>query len=415
MPKDKPPKPYKGFPLFAHQSGQWCKKILGKPWYFGVWADPDAALSRYLDEIDEIRAGRDPRKQDSGAATVADVCNHYLGRLNHRRESGEITNAHFSDCKKSCLILVSHFGRRVLAASLKASDFSKLMAAFPDQWGPTTKSTVIQRIRTVFKWAAEAEIIPALPNFGPDFKKSPRRVSRILKADQKREYGRLDYTAEEIRALLAVVKGWPRACILLGINAGFGNAHCGGLRRNNIDLKTGWYDVPRAKSGIDRRFYVWEETRQAIREAMDVAPRPKDPAHRHLCFISREGRPVLVENTIEGITSRTDSVANRFRVAVTICGLQRPGRAFYSLRRTFETVAGGTKDQVAVNYIMGHQDVSMAAVYRQGIDDQRLIDVAEHVRQWLWMRKCDACGEAQFSVEDEWTCESCAKGDAAEE
>ncbi|HIE96830.1 MAG TPA: hypothetical protein EYQ63_07405 [Fuerstia sp.] len=70
---------------------------------------------------------------------------------------------------------------------------------------------------------------------------------------------------------------------------------------------------------------------------------------------------------------------------------------------------------MAVNYIMGHQDESMAAVYRQGIDDQRLIDVAEHVRQWLWMRKCDACGEAQFSVEDEWTCESCAKGDAAEE
>ncbi len=100
MPKDKPPKPYERFPLFAHQSGQWCKKILGKPWYFGVWADPDAALSRYLNQVDEIRAGRDPRRQGTGlveGVTVADVCNHYLDRMNRRRESGEISNSHFSD------------------------------------------------------------------------------------------------------------------------------------------------------------------------------------------------------------------------------------------------------------------------------------------------------------------------------
>ena len=58
----KPEKPYQEFPLFAHQNGQWAKKIKGKQWFFGVWADPDAALRKYLDEVDEIQAGRDPRK-----------------------------------------------------------------------------------------------------------------------------------------------------------------------------------------------------------------------------------------------------------------------------------------------------------------------------------------------------------------
>ncbi len=77
-------------------------------------------------------------------------------------------------------------------------------------------------------------------------------------------------------------------------------------------------------------------------------------------------------------------------------------------------MAGNTKDQVAVNFAMGHSDESMAAVYRQGIDDQRLIDVAEHVRQWLWTRKCEACGEKQFSVSDQWTCESCEKANLTE-
>lgn len=33
---------------------------------------------------------------------------------------------------------------------------------------------------------------------------------------------------------------------------------------------------------------------------------------------------------------------------------------------------------------MGHADESMAAVYRQGIEDERLIDVGLHVHAWLF-------------------------------
>ncbi|MEO2013442.1 MAG: hypothetical protein ABGZ53_03635 [Fuerstiella sp.] len=126
--KIKPDKPYDEFPLFAHPNGQWAKKIKARPWYFGKWDDPDAALRTYLDQIDDIHAARDPKRQlqeqAEGAITVSDTVNVYLGSQEERCDRGEITRRHFTECMGSCKRLVNHFGRRVTSASLRAVDFS---------------------------------------------------------------------------------------------------------------------------------------------------------------------------------------------------------------------------------------------------------------------------------------------------
>ena len=89
----KPAKPYPDFPLTPHPAGYWCKKIRGKLYYFGPWADPDAALAKYLEQKDELYAGRKPR-QDREGVTVKDLANAFLAHKQARLESGELSPAH---------------------------------------------------------------------------------------------------------------------------------------------------------------------------------------------------------------------------------------------------------------------------------------------------------------------------------
>ena len=84
------------------------------------------------------------------------------------------------------------------------------------------------------------------------------------------------------------------------------------------------------------------------------------------------------------VLTNNGPVTQEFCKLLTRLGLKRPGVSFYALRHTFETVAGGSRDQVAVNSIMGHVDDSMAANYRERIDDDRLLSVTQHVRGWLF-------------------------------
>lgn len=86
------------FPLTLHATGQWCKRIRGKLYYFG--SNKEAAYERHLREAADLYAGK-PRgvSVDAGAITVKDLANRYLAHQHERLEANELTARHFLDCQ----------------------------------------------------------------------------------------------------------------------------------------------------------------------------------------------------------------------------------------------------------------------------------------------------------------------------
>ena len=74
---DKPQKPYPDFPLFPHATKRWAKNFCGTLCYFGPSDKPNAALERFLNERDDLYAGRNPRTSPDGL-TLRDLLNRFI-------------------------------------------------------------------------------------------------------------------------------------------------------------------------------------------------------------------------------------------------------------------------------------------------------------------------------------------------
>src|SRR5262245_7473777 len=105
----KPSKPYPDFPLFPHATGRWAKKIRGKLHYFGPMADPDSALTKYLDEKDALHAGRKPRVDPEGL-TVKGLVNAFLNHKQSLLDAEELSPRTWLNCKEATDLLIISFG-----------------------------------------------------------------------------------------------------------------------------------------------------------------------------------------------------------------------------------------------------------------------------------------------------------------
>lgn len=345
--------------------------------------DPDgqAALDLWLEQRDDLLAGRKPRPDYSGLP-LEDLCNHFLHHKKLMVKSGELQDRTWKRYKACCEFLLKQLGRKCPAASLRPDDFQELRASMAKKWGPVAISNEIQTTRSLFKYGYEAELLDKPVRFGPGFKKPSAKSQR----EAKLQRGPRMFTSQQIRSLLAVATPNMRAMILLAINGGLGNTDLGTLPRRAVDLHSGWLDWPRPKTAVMRRIPLWLETIEAINAMLAGRVKAKRPQDEELLFIGKRGESYVGNH-------KGYRVTQEFRRVCESAGVE--GRSFYDLRRTFETIGEDCRDLVAVKAIMGHAPATgdMSAVYRQRIADDRLRAVVDVVHEWLYADPEDGDGD----------------------
>jgi integrase len=197
---------------------------------------------------------------------------------------GQLSPHSFADYLDVCRRLADVLGRTTIAKESTADDFMRLMANC-ETWGPVTRGNFVNRTRVVFKGGMDSGLLDNLPRYGPEFKRPSKKELRLDKAKK----GPRIFEADEIRQMLVAAKQPLKSMIMLAINAGFGNADVGRLPLASLDLKTGWTNYYREKTGITRRCPLWPETIKSIQEWLCQRPKPVDSSLEARVFVTAVG------------------------------------------------------------------------------------------------------------------------------
>lgn len=389
----KPKKPFPDFPLGASTAGWWVKKIRGRIFYFGRWGRRlrdgsieripgdgwKEALELYNAQKEDLHAGRTPRikKIDGEGLTVGELRGRFLTAKSRALDAGEITRPTYFEYRQIADLVSKTFTERRLVADLAADDFAMLRQALAKRWGPVRLTNGILRVKSIFKFGYEAGLIDKPVRFGPEFKVPSAGVLRRHRAKN----GQRMIESDEIRRLLSALEAQSnhavKAMVLLGVNCGFLAKDCADLPLWAVDLEKGWADFPRPKTGVARRCPLWPETVEALRAAIAARPAPRGPDAEQLVFLTPQGKPWVRRGVATSLSSMISRILKNQNIS-------RKGVGFATFRHVFRTAADETRDQPAVNLIMGHTDPTMGGVYRERIEDSRLRAVVDHVRQWVF-------------------------------
>ena len=267
--------------------------------------------------------------------------NLFLDAKDAKVKSGDLSRASYNQYRLVCKWLKENLGANRLIDTIGPQDFIKLRSKFPSEWSTTSVTNQIVVSRTIFKWCFDNELIEKPIRYGDDFSKPSQRRRNLERAAKHKK----EFTPAEVWRLHKYADDTMKAWILLGINCGYGNSDLSRLKVSGVSGV--WLSVPRGKTGLDRKAWLWPETRDAIKAVL------KGHDGGELLFRSETGQTLVSDD------GSRDVVTRRFGRLKKDCGVDRRGVGFYSLRHVFETVAGETKDRIAVDHVMGHTDVTV--------------------------------------------------------
>jgi len=367
----KPAKPRPDFPLSPHPCGQWVKRIHGKLWHFGPWRDPEGALAEYRRQRDAITGGGEA---SGGSLTVARLCDHFLHSRKQLLERGDLAAKTWNDYLVEAKALAAFFGPARTVESLTPRDFARYRESFPKTWGAVRTNNAIVRVNAIINYAWKEGHVKTPIQTGVAFRRVSQKRLRIERSAKPVKF----FEAAEVRAMLDIASTQMRAMILLGINAGYGNADCARLTRDMI--AGGWLESHRHKTGIWRAAKLWPETIEAIDTVVAKSRKQVPAEYADLVFLTRHRKPWWVDG------KSGDAITGQFTKLRTAAGVFRKGVGFYSLRHVTQTIGeqAAVRDGVAIKILMGHVDSSISAEYRENYDREPIRIICEHLRSWLF-------------------------------
>lgn len=336
------------FPLTLHKTGQYCKKIKGKLYYFG--ADKQEALRRYQEQATYLHTGAGAvRSRENAAISIRTLCNLYLDHQEARREIGEISPRHFYEQKNLLKGFARYVGANTAVAEVTTLDLQnykkKLINAGRN---PNTINNRMAAVKAMFHWAIDNDVIDRPPNL--------KALKKVPCGKQRRQ----TFSPGQIRLLLTHSSVQMKAMIWLALNCGFGCTDCAQLTWRHLDLNNRRVSLPRGKTGILRDLVLWPETVEALRSI---------PHKGERVFNTKRGNAWVGPTEKSGRNRNT--ISSEFSKLMKNAGVNADkGVGFYTLRRTAATMAATSGDPFAVQRLLGHADLKMATVYVQDVSEQ---------------------------------------------
>ena len=343
------------FPLTLHPTGQYCKKIRGKLYYFG--ADKRRALERYRREATDPHSGRATHLRNADAEmTLRSLCNLYLEHQLARVNAGDLTERYYADQVKSLRKSASHTGPSCWISSVRTIDLQDYRNMLIQKYGtPAGANLNIAIMKAMFNWARKNDVLQSIPNIDAAAKLRTIKKEKSL------------FNSTEIRQLATNASNATRAMMWLGLNCGFGCTDRAELKWEDLDLRSGRVNLSCKKAGSSRNLPLWPETIDALKSTPKLGER---------VFYAKRGNPwVRVIKTTDGKNAvkypRYDAVSAMFSKLLKKSGIKtEKGVNFCTLRRTAATLTAMSGDPFAVQQLLGRADLKMATTYVQDVSEQ---------------------------------------------
>lgn len=152
------------FPLTLHPTGQYCKKIKGKIYYFG--SNKKMALQKYLDEATHLHGCQeDIQKSTDDNMTLKQLCDIYLKYQFSKVQADNLTAGHHNEQISSLNKLITFLGQSRKIKNIATLDLQNYKRTLQKSHISVYRLNLhISIMKAMFHWARKNDILDNIPN-----------------------------------------------------------------------------------------------------------------------------------------------------------------------------------------------------------------------------------------------------------